>query len=194
METTDRGMCIPGTLYAISREYIVKPCRIFGQIFEGDRAVLNERDRFTGAFHGHHDIESGLPHFDDVALQRWVDHFQYSIWVTVIRHHLTELGESTNRILSVVRCEFNDQNCAGIAAHEALDLNAIDRDFAGKPDHGVIHQLDGRGPEFDDMLAHLHGVVELLEVAYSECSMTEDWLQFEFNAFKEAKRAFRTDQ
>ena len=30
METTDGGMCIPGTFYAISRENIVKPCGIFG--------------------------------------------------------------------------------------------------------------------------------------------------------------------
>ena len=73
MQAADRGVRVPGALGAVPLEHVVQPFGVVGEVFQIDRAVLDERHRFAVALHRHHDVQPGLAHRGDVGLERRID-------------------------------------------------------------------------------------------------------------------------
>ena len=77
MQTPYRGVGIPGACGAVFVENLGQALGVFGEVFQSNSTVFNERDRLAVSFHRHHDVEAGFTHLPDGLLQfgvRDLDH------------------------------------------------------------------------------------------------------------------------
>ena len=63
MQTANRSMCVPSSTGPMFREDFCQSTRIFGQIFQWNGTILNERDWFSSTLHRHHYIKALLSNF-----------------------------------------------------------------------------------------------------------------------------------
>ena len=58
VQATHRGVRVPRSRGAVLSEKLVEAAGVFCKVRQFHRTILNARDRFAVALHGHHDVES----------------------------------------------------------------------------------------------------------------------------------------
>ena len=62
MQGADAGVRVPGAIRTVLSKNLRQPLGVFLKVLERHRAVLDEGDGLSLAFHRHHDVQSGLAH------------------------------------------------------------------------------------------------------------------------------------
>src|SRR5689334_22918522 len=116
VQTADRRVCVPRAACAVFFENAREPVRVFREMLERHRAVLDEGDRFAVAFHGHHDVEARFTDFPDIALQGWIDNLDNATRKTEVTHELGEPAQTLELLRAVVPGKLHQQNRLGGSA------------------------------------------------------------------------------
>ena len=82
MQTSNRGMCVPSSTGPMIREDFSQSIRIFGQIFQWNSTILNERDWLSSTFHRHHYIKALLSNFSYSRLKSRLNRLYDSIAIS----------------------------------------------------------------------------------------------------------------
>ena len=176
MQAALGGMGVHGAAGAVFGEDRIQPRGIVGQMRQRHRAVLDERDRFAGLLHRHHDVEAAGAEIGDRRLQGSfgdVDHAApFALRVVPrkaeIAHQLGELLQAPQIFVLVLFGEFDHQDGVGIAADGGRDHRLEHRDVAAQRDHGAVDQFDRDRLQLDQMLGGIHRLVEAAEMADAE--------------------------
>ncbi len=81
-----------------------------------------------------------------------------------------------------------------IASHDRVDGRLEHRDVAGQAQHSAIDELDRDGSKLDDMLRHVHRLMEAAEMAGADGACAKQRRKLELDAGREGKRALRPDK
>jgi hypothetical protein len=175
-------------------EDLVEARGVVGQILERDGAVLDERDRLTLALHRHHDVEPGLAHLPDVALQGGVGGLDHGVGEAQIAHQLDQAPKLVRELVAVLAGELDQQQRLGPPADEAIERGAEQLDLVRQIHQCAVDQLDRGGAELDDVPRRVHRGVEGGEVAHAENAVRRQRLQVELDLGEEAEGALRAHQ
>ena len=167
-----RGVRVPCAARAVLFEDFRQPGRIFGQMRQRDRAILDERDGFARVLHRHHDVQPRRAHFGDRGLQRRIDDFDHAapfspLTVPAEAEIADELRQTDEplAVLVVALGEFDHEERLGIAAQKRGERRLEDRNFGREPDHRSIDELDRDRLQRDDVLRRVHRFEERSEMA-----------------------------
>ena len=167
VQATHRCVCVPGASCAVLLEYLGKPVGVFGQMLQRYGTVFDEGHGFAIAAHGHHDIQTRLAHFPDIALQCAVQDLYNGSRQLQIAHQLAELSELAHLCILILTRELHQQDRVGLSLEELVHDRPEGRVAARQIDHGPIHQLHGIRIQLDDMLRTVHRLPEGWEVAHT---------------------------
>ena len=107
MQTTDRGMGVPGAGGAVFFEHPRQSVGILCKIFQLYRTILDEGYWFTVTLHRHHDVEAGLAHFPNRGLEIGIERLDYRIGEAEIGHQFDQLSEFTQLFAAIVTSELD---------------------------------------------------------------------------------------
>ena len=146
MQTPDGRVRVPGALGAVTREDVGQTLSVFREVRQGDGAILDERDRFSGLLHRHHHVEAGLAVLCDRALQAVVGDRDDAApsaprageGETHIAHQLRKLAELGRVSFCAALREFDQQQSRGLSLDKGLDGLAEQRDIAPEGDHRIV--------------------------------------------------------
>ena len=197
----------PACAYQVPRvpcfsKIAVSRAGVVGQMLERHRAILDEGDRFALLLHRHHDVEAGGAHVGDGGLQFGIEHLDHAAPFGAalvpaeaeIADQVLELAQPAQVFLVIVLAELDQQDGGGRAAHEFFQRRPEHRDLARQLDHGAVDQLDRDRPKPHDVLGGIHRLVEAAEVDGADRAAAEQRRQLQFDAGREAERAFGADQ
>ena len=177
------------------REHLGEPLGVLGEVLERHRAVLDERDRLPVALHRHHDVEAGLAHLPERALERRRPCIS-----------TTASGKPRSPISSTRRCtpaacgsrvvagELDQQDRSGSPFTKRLDHRRERRVGARQLDHRAVHELHRARASASRCAARLHRLVEAREVATPSALWLGHRRQLEVDALEQRERAFAADQ
>jgi hypothetical protein len=124
MQAAFGSVRVHGAAGAVFGEDGVETLGIVGEMWQRDRAVLNEGNRLALLLHRHHDVEAGGAKLGDRGLQRRLrdlDHAApFALGLvpakTEIGHQLAKLLQALKILGLVLLGELHDQDRIGIAA------------------------------------------------------------------------------
>src|SRR5580700_11001164 len=93
MQSADRGMCVPGTVRAVLREYVAQRVGVVGEVLEGNCTILNETHGFTVPLETHHDVETGLADFPQILLCCRIRHLDDTARQSQVSHEGGQVAE-----------------------------------------------------------------------------------------------------
>ena len=94
VQGADRGMRIESTCCPMFMKNIRQAPGILGKVFQSHGTVFNKGNRFTVAFHRHHDIQAGFTYFPDGILKFIVSGLDHCIRETQVRHQLHQPSQT----------------------------------------------------------------------------------------------------
>ena len=188
------GVRIPGPFGAVAVEDAGQALGVVRKVLERHRAVLDEGDRLPVALHRHHDVEPGLADFPDCALEGRLPRLDHRAGVAEVGHQLDEAVQRAHLRGRVLARELHQEQGVGLAANEALDRRAEERDVAGEIDHRAVDQLHRGGLESDDVRGRLHRGPEARKVAYAEHPVGGNRRERELDGGGAGERALRAHE
>jgi hypothetical protein len=194
MQAADRGMGVPGARGAVLLEHLGQPVGVVGQVLQADRAVLDERHRFTVALHGHHDVEAGLTDFPDGLLEGRIDGLHDSAGKAQVGHGLAKVLQAAKLLVPVLAGELHQQQAFRRPLDHPLDGRPIERNVARQVDHGAIHQLHRAGLQLYQVPGRVHGRVEPWEMADPQDPVRGDRVQLQLDPGGERQGALGAHQ
>ena len=194
VEAADGGVGVPGSLGVVLFEDVVEAFGVVGEVLQGHGTVFDEGDRFSVAFHRHHDVEAGFADFGDLGLEGGVGGGDDGLGVAEVGHECVEFGQLGQQRCVLVAVEFDDEQAVGVAFDHSVDGGAEDRDLAAEVDHGAVDEFDGFGVKGDEVLAGGHGGAEAGELADPQDFAGLDGVQLELDLGGEGEGAFGADE
>ena len=147
-------------------------------------------------------LRPGRAHLGHGGLQLGIEHLHHAApfgagvlpGESEIAHQLAEPLEAPRILARLAFGELDEQDGLGILAHHRVDGRLEHGDLARQAQHGAVDQLDRDRAELDDVLGHVHRLVEAAEVAGADRARADQRRELELDRRREGERAFRSDQ
>ncbi len=195
-------MRVPGAARAVLLEHLRQAARVIGEMLKRHSTVLDEGHGLPLVLHRHHDVEAGGAHLGDGGLQFGIQDLDHPAPLiarlvpteTKIADQLLELPQQAQIDLVIVFTELDQEDRRRRLAHEPVKRRLKDGDLARQLDHGAVDQFDRDRLQPHQMLRRVHRLVEAAEMHGADGAPAEKRRQLQFDARREAERAFRADQ
>ncbi len=194
VKTANGSVRVERALGAVLAKDLRETCRVLGQVFERNRAVLDERDRLSVALHRHHDVEAGLADVPEGLLSRRFNDRHHRIREAQVAHEFAEARYATRLLVTIRAGEFHEQDRLGLAFHKLAD-DRCERGIGKRQvQHGAVDQLHGARPKLDDVLGRVHRVVESRKMCDTERLVLRQFREADVDLLEPGEGAFAADQ